>query len=57
MGGLLRGGFEWGKFRMGLEWPSTKIHLARHNGNSRGTISKFLFRNSKVLLVGGKWGK
>jgi hypothetical protein len=39
MGGL-RGGFEWGKFRMGLEYNLVpKSTLQDTSGNNRGTIS------------------
>jgi hypothetical protein len=38
--GGLRGGFEWGKFRMGLEYNLVpKSTLQDTSGNNRGTIS------------------
>jgi hypothetical protein len=59
MGGLLRGGFEWGKFRMGLEYNLVpKSTLQDTSGNNRGTISNsYLGIHLGFFVGGGKWGK
>jgi outer membrane protein W len=58
MGGLVRGGFEWGKFRMGLEYNIVpKSTLQDINGASRGTISNsYLGIHLGFYVGGGKWG-
>ena len=58
-GGLLRGGFEWGKFRMGLEYNLVpKSTLQDLNGNNKGTISNsYLGIHLGFFVGGGKWGK
>ena len=57
MGGLLRGGFEWAKFRMGLEYNLVpKSTLQDINGNSLGTISNsYLGLHLGFYVGGGKW--
>jgi outer membrane protein W len=59
MGGLLRGGFEWGKFRMGLEYNLVpKSTLQDINGANLGTISNsYLGIHLGFYVGGGKWGK
>jgi outer membrane protein W len=59
MGGLLRGGFEWGKFRMGLEYNLVpKSTLQNINGDNLGTISNsYLGIHLGFFVGGGKWGK
>ena len=59
MGGLLRGGFEWGKFRMGLEYNLVpKSTLQDINGANKGTISNsYLGIHLGFFVGGGKWGK
>ena len=59
MGGLVRGGFEWGKFRMGLEYNLVpKSTLQDANGNNKGTISNsYLGIHLGFFVGGGKWGK
>ncbi|MFE3870883.1 hypothetical protein ACFX5F_06565 [Flavobacterium sp. ZS1P70] len=58
-GGLVRGGFEWGKFRMGMEYnlvPKSTLHDM--NGNNRGTVSNtYLGIHLGFYIGGGKWGK
>ncbi|SHN04689.1 hypothetical protein [Flavobacterium xinjiangense] len=58
-GGLVRGGFEWGKFRMGVEYnlvPESTLHDM--NGNNRGTVSNtYLGIHLGFYVGGGKWGK
>lgn len=59
MGGLVRGGFEWGKFRMGLEYNWVpKTTLEDSNGNTIGKIANsYLGIHLGFCLCGGKWGK
>ena len=59
LGGLIRGGFEWAKFRMGLEYNLVpKSTLKDINGNSQGTISNsYLGIHIGFFVGGGKWGK
>lgn len=59
LGGLLRGGFEFGKFRMGLEYNLVpKSTLQDLNGNNVGTISNsYLGIHLGFFVGGGKWGK
>ncbi|MFV8372482.1 hypothetical protein [Flavobacterium sp. LB2P74] len=58
-GGLVRAGFEWGKFRMGLEYnlvPDT--NLEDSNGANKGSVSNsYLGIHLGFYLGGGKWGK
>ena len=58
-GGLVRGGFEWGKFRMGLEYNLVpKSTLQDINGNSKGDVSNsYLGIHLGFYVGGGKWGK
>ncbi|MNQ79575.1 hypothetical protein D3C85_945230 [compost metagenome] len=59
MGGLVRLGFEWGKFRMGVEYnfiPDST--LQNNNGDSIGTVSNsYAGIHLGFFLGGGKWGK
>lgn len=59
LGGLVRGGFEWGKFRMGLEYNLVPESTLRDmNGNNRGTVSNtYLGIHLGFYIGGGKWGK
>lgn len=59
MGGLVRGGFEWGKFRMGLEYNLVpESTLQDNNGNNRGTVANsYLGIHLGFYVGGGKWGK
>ena len=59
MGGLVRGGFEWGKFRMGLEYNIVpKSTLQDLNGNNVGTVANsYLGIHLGFYIGGGKWGK
>ena len=59
MGGLIRGGFEWGKLRVGVEYnivPDSKLQ------DSNGNVTDVTVANSYVgisigfYLGGGKWG-
>jgi outer membrane protein W len=58
MGGLVRGGFEWGKFRMGLEYnivPNSS--LQNMSGAKVGTASNsYLGIHLGFYVGGGKWG-
>mgnify|MGYP006179671129 CR=1 FL=1 len=58
-GGVIRGGFEWGKFRMGLEYnfvPKSKLYY--DNIESNEDISNSYFAITLGFFVGGgKWGK
>lgn len=58
-GGLLRGGFEWGKFRMGLEYNLVpKSTLQDVSGAEVGTIANsYLGIHLGFYLGGGKWNK
>lgn len=58
-GGLVRGGFEWGKFRMGLEYNLVpESTLQDMNGNNRGTVSNtYVGIHLGFYIGGGKWGK
>ncbi len=59
MGGLVRGGFEWGKFRMGLEYNLVpESTLQDINGNNQGTVANsYVGIHLGFYLGGGKWGK
>lgn len=59
LGGLVRGGFEWGKFRMGLEYNLVpKSTLQNMYGAEVGTISNsYLGIHLGFYVGGGKWGK
>jgi outer membrane protein X len=59
LGGLVRAGFEWGKFRMGLEYNLVpKSNLKNFNGDNVGTISNsYLGIHLGFFVGGGKWGK
>ena len=59
MGGLVRAGFEWGKFRMGVEYNyMPDSDLQDTNGATIGTISNsYLGIHLGFFLGGGKWGK
>lgn len=59
LGGLVRGGFEWGKFRMGLEYNLVpESTLQDMNGNNRGTVSNtYVGIHLGFYIGGGKWGK
>lgn len=59
MGAFVRTGFEWGKFRMGVEYnlvPDSDIENL--NGDKIGTVSNaYLGIHLGFFLGGGKWGK
>lgn len=59
LGGVIRGGFEWGKFRMGLEYnfvPKSKLYYESFESNE--DISNSYFTISVGFFVGGgRWGK
>lgn len=59
MGGLIRGGFEWGKFRMGLEYNFVpKSELQNISGEKISNISNtYLGVHLGFYLGGGKWGR
>jgi outer membrane protein X len=59
MGGLIRGGFEWGKFRMGIEYNLVpKSELQDLSGTKVGSISNsYLGIHLGFYVGGGKWGK
>ncbi|NDP27780.1 MAG: porin family protein [Flavobacterium sp.] len=58
-GGLVRAGFEWGKFRMGVEYnllPDSDLEDIQ--GTKIGTVSnKYVGIHLGFYLGGGKWGK
>lgn len=58
-GGLLRGGFEWGKFRMGLEYNLVpKSNIQNTSGTTVGTAkNSYLGIHLGFYIGGGKWGK
>lgn len=58
-GGLVRAGFEWGKFRMGVEYNILpESDLENINGVKIGTASnKYVGIHLGFYLGGGKWGK
>lgn len=57
MGALVRGGFEWGKFRMGLEYNLVpESNLQNINGDNIGTVSNtYLGVHLGFYVGGGKW--
>ena len=59
LGGLVRGGFEWGKFRMGLEYNLVpESNLQDINGNNQGTVANsYVGIHLGFYVGGGKWGK
>lgn len=59
MGGLIRGGFEWGKFRMGLEYNFVpKSELQDISGAKIANVSNtYLGIHLGFYLGGGKWGR
>ena len=59
MGGLIRAGFEWGKFRMGLEYNIVPdSDLENLNGVIIGPVKNaYLGIHLGFFLGGGKWGK
>lgn len=59
MGGLIRGGFELGKFRMGLEYNLVPESTFQDiTGNKKGTVANSYFGIHLGFFVGGgKWGK
>lgn len=58
-GGLVRGGFEWGKFRMGVEYNFVpESNLQNLSGNNIGRVSNsYLGIHLGFYLGGGKWGQ
>ena len=59
MGGLIRAGFEWGKFRLGVEYNLVPdSDLEDINGNVVGTAKNaYLGIHLGFFVGGGKWGK
>jgi hypothetical protein len=59
MGALIRGGFEWGKFRMGVEYNLVPdSDLEDSNGDKVGTASNtYVGIHLGFYLGGGKWGQ
>jgi hypothetical protein len=58
IGGLIRGGFEWSKFRMGVEYNLIpKSELQSISGAKIGTISNsYIGIHLGFYVGGGKWG-
>lgn len=57
--GLIRGGFEWGKFRFGADFnliPKSKLKNGQINEDAEISNSYFSF-NLGFFIGGGKWGK
>jgi len=60
MGGLIRGGFEWGKFRMGVEYnfvPDSKLQDSSGNVTNVTVANSYLGIHLGFYLGGGKWGR
>lgn len=60
MGGLIRGGFEWGKLRVGLEYnfvPDSKLQDANGNVTDVSVANSYLGIHIGFYLGGGKWGR
>lgn len=60
MGGLIRGGFEWGKFRMGVEYnfvPDSKLQDLNGNVTDVSVANSYVGIHLGFYLGGGKWGK
>ena len=59
MGALVRAGFEWGKFRMGVEYNFVPdSDLENLNGDKIGVVSNaYLGIHLGFYLGGGKWNK
>lgn len=59
MGGLIRAGFEWGKFRMGVEYNLVPdSDMENLNGDKVGTAKNaYVGIHLGFYLGGGKWGK
>lgn len=57
LGGMLRGGFEWGKFRMGIDCNLIpKSDLKNIDGNEIGTSkNSYVGINLGFFVGGGKW--
>lgn len=59
IGGLVRAGFEWGKFRMGVEYnfiPDSTLQDI--NGLNKGEVANsYVGIHLGFYLGGGKWGK
>lgn len=56
-GGLIRGGFEWGKFRMGIEYmiiPESK--LSSLSGDYQGSIPNSSLNIHIGYFYGSRWG-
>lgn len=60
MGGLIRGGFEWGKLRMGVEYnfvPDSKLQDANGNVTDVTVANSYIGLHIGFYLGGGKWGR
>lgn len=60
MGGLIRGGFEWGKFRMGIEYnfvPDSNLQDSSGNVSNVTVANSYLGIHLGFYLGGGKGGK
>lgn len=59
VGALVRGGFEWGKFRMGVEYNLVpKSTLQDINGNNKGIVANsYVGIHLGFYVGGGKWEK
>lgn len=60
MGGLIRGGFEWGKFRMGVEYnfvPDSKLQDLNGKVTDVSVANSYVGIHLGFYLGGGKWGK
>lgn len=58
LGGLVRGGFEWGKFRMGLEYNLVPESTFQDiSGNDKGTVANsYVGIHLGFFVGGGNWG-
>lgn len=60
MGGLIRGGFEWGKLRVGVEYnfvPDSKLQDSNGNVTDVSVANSYVGLHIGFYLGGGKWGK
>ncbi len=60
MGGLIRGGFEWGKLRVGVEYnivPDSKLQDINGNITDVTVANSYVGLSVGFFLGGGKWGR
>ncbi|MCI4443749.1 MAG: hypothetical protein JHC39_09645 [Lentimicrobium sp.] len=60
MGGLIRGGIEWGKLRVGVEYnilPDSKLQDVNGNVTDVTVTNSYIGLHIGFYLGGGKWGR